>query len=50
MAGVPVQVQWRRQLGLVEHDDIRFPLADEPVKVALLLSRVDAAHIPKEHL
>ena len=38
--------EWRRQLGLVEHDDIRLPLADEPVKVALLLSRIDAAYIP----
>ena len=50
MAGEPVQVQWRRQLGLVEHDDILLPRTDEPVKVTLLLSRVDAAHIPKEHL
>ena len=47
VAGVPVQVQRRCQLGLVEHDDIRLLLADEPVKVTLLLSRVDAAHFQR---
>ena len=31
VAVVPIQVQLRRQLGLVEHDYVRPLLADEPV-------------------
>ena len=49
MAVVPVQEQLRRQLGLIEHDYIRSLLADEPVKVSLLLLRVDTPHIPHQY-
>ena len=31
VAVVPIQIQLRRQLGLVEHDYVRSLLADEPV-------------------
>ena len=48
MAVVPIQVQLRRQLGLVEHDNIRSLLPNEPVQVPLLLLRVEAPHIPHQ--
>ena len=48
MAMVPVQVQLRRQFGLIEHDYVRSLLADEPVQVPLLLLRVDTPHIPHQ--
>ena len=46
VAIVPIQVQLGGELGLIEHDDIRSLLSDEPVKVPLLLLSIDASHIP----
>ena len=48
MAVVPIKEQLRRQPGLVEHDDVRSLLSDEPVEVPLLLLRVEAPHIPHQ--
>ena len=48
VAYVPVQVQRGGQLGLAEHHDIWSLLSDQPVKVLLLLGRVNATHIPHE--
>ena len=48
MAVVPTQEQLRRQLGLVEHDDVRSLFPDEPVQVPLLLLRVEAPHVPHQ--
>ena len=50
VASEPVQVQWRGQLCLVEHDDIGFLFSDHPVQVLLLLGCVDASNIPQEDL
>ena len=49
MAIVAVQVQWRGQLGLVDHDKIRLLFVDQPAQVPLLPLRVDAPAIPHEH-
>ena len=48
MTVVPVQVQLGGQFGLVEHDNVRSLLTDEPVQVPLLLLRIDASHIPHQ--
>ena len=50
MTVVAVQVQLGGQLGLVEHDDVRSLLSDEPVQVPLFLLRIDASHIPHQCL
>ena len=49
MAVVAVQVQWRGQLGLIQHDKIWLLLIDQPAQVPLLPLRVDAPAIPHEH-
>jgi hypothetical protein len=49
VAEVAVQVQWRGQLGLIQHDKVRLLLIDQPAKVPLLLLRIDAPAIPHEH-
>ena len=49
MAVVAVQVQWRGQLGLVDHDKIWLLLIDQPAQVPLLPLRVDAPAIPHEY-
>ena len=42
MTEVSIQEQLGGQLGLVEHDDVRSLLTNEPVQVSLLLLRIDA--------
>ena len=49
MAMVAVQVQWRGQLGLVEHDKIWLQFLDQPAQVPLLLVLVDAPDNPHEY-
>ena len=49
VAHVPVEVQGGSQFRLIEHHDVRSLLADQPVKVLLLLRRVDPSHIPHEY-
>ena len=48
MAIVPIKVQLRGQLGLVEHDYIESLLSNEPVQVPLFLLRIDASQIPHQ--